>query len=209
MADEGDQKDVQEESSNKGELTAKQKKNKKKKEAAKRKKQEQRENEASDPMDNATNQEPMSPQDKLESELAWCINQLEIGLKVQKPDKTTSSHTEQLIKNLKSPKVPLPKKRQIMRSVFGDYRKKIQDDLKKGHSLVPEKSAKVYPVKKHQQKSVFLRVAQDTKQTNHESVDGMKQSNGNNEPSEALIGQEWKFEPSGGDFKFNFESKEM
>lgn len=44
MADECDSKDVEEENSNKSELTAKQKKNKKKKEAAKRKKQEQREN---------------------------------------------------------------------------------------------------------------------------------------------------------------------
>jgi len=42
MADEGVEKEVEEESPNKNELTAKQRKNKKKKEAAKRKKQEQK-----------------------------------------------------------------------------------------------------------------------------------------------------------------------
>ncbi|KAK3730318.1 hypothetical protein QZH41_015366 [Actinostola sp. cb2023] len=204
MADEHESQKVEDETSNNSELTANQKKNKKKKEAAKRKKQEQREkNEASNKQDGTASQETMSPEAKLEEELAWCIGQLEIGLKVQTPEKNTANHTEHLIKNLKSPKVPLPKKRQIMHSVFGDYRKKMQEDVKK--CKPKEKSLKVFPVKKDQQRSVFVRVSQDKGETNSKITSDSRQGDEIDQPSEASKSTEWKFESSVDNFRFNFD----
>ncbi|XP_055461687.1 LOW QUALITY PROTEIN: UPF0488 protein C8orf33 homolog [Psammomys obesus] len=60
--------------------------------------------------------------EQLARELAWCVEQLELGLKRQKPTPKQEEQALGAIRTLRSEKTPLPQKRQLMRSLFGDYR---------------------------------------------------------------------------------------
>ncbi|XP_007516152.2 UPF0488 protein C8orf33 homolog isoform X2 [Erinaceus europaeus] len=60
--------------------------------------------------------------EQLARELAWCIEQLELGLKMRKPSARQKEQAIGSIKTLRSEKTPLPRKRQLMHSLFGDYR---------------------------------------------------------------------------------------
>jgi len=71
---------------------------------------------------------------KFAEELAWCINQLELGLENQNPESRQAADTIKIIKVLKSTKAPMVKKRQAMRNALGDYRKKMKDAEKKSLS---------------------------------------------------------------------------
>ncbi|KAM4865346.1 UPF0488 protein C8orf33 homolog isoform 2-T2 [Thomomys bottae] len=59
---------------------------------------------------------------QLARELAWCVEQLELGLKMQRPTPKQKEQALGAIRTLRSEKAPLPRKRQLMRSLFGDYR---------------------------------------------------------------------------------------
>ncbi|XP_031554402.1 UPF0488 protein C8orf33 homolog [Actinia tenebrosa] len=182
--------------------------NKKKKLAAKKKKQEQREKSEASLQCCDTNagetqaQDTKTPQEKFDEELAWCISQLEIGLARQKPDKNTAQHTEHILKSLKSPKTALPKKRQIMFSVFGDYRKKIEEDKKTSPAKESQRPINVFSVKKNQQKSVFIRVSRQEKNVSESSLN----SHLREETSPGTLSStSWKFKPSSSnEFRFNF-----
>ena len=66
----------------------------------------------------------------LEEELDWCIRQLELGL-LRPKDKGTSQQKQEaqaIISKLRSSKTPLPRKRQLMRLTFGDYRSKMREE---------------------------------------------------------------------------------
>lgn len=63
-----------------------------------------------------------SQAEQLARELAWCVEQLELGLKTQKPNPKQKEQAAAAIRTLCSGKTPLPRKRQLMRSLFGDYR---------------------------------------------------------------------------------------
>uniref|UniRef100_A0A8C9FM34 Uncharacterized protein n=1 Tax=Pavo cristatus TaxID=9049 RepID=A0A8C9FM34_PAVCR len=67
--------------------------------------------------------------DQLQKEVDWCVEQLEIGLKTQKSTPKQAEEALRAIKALRSDKAPLVKKRQIMRAIFGDYRKKMEEEL--------------------------------------------------------------------------------
>ncbi|XP_050835842.1 N-acetylglucosamine-6-phosphate deacetylase isoform X2 [Serinus canaria] len=67
--------------------------------------------------------------EQLWKEVDWCVSQLELGLKTQKPTPKQAEEALRAIRTLRSDKAPLVKKRQLMRSMFGDYRKKMQDEL--------------------------------------------------------------------------------
>ncbi|XP_062556411.1 UPF0488 protein CG14286 [Armigeres subalbatus] len=94
---------------------------------------------------------------QFELELYWCIQQLENSLNaahVRENNKKTED-TLKLINTLKSANQPLIKKRQIMRSTFGDYRAKMAEEEKtmtlNPESVrfdVPKKKAKYHFVKK-------------------------------------------------------------
>lgn len=60
-----------------------------------------------------------------EEQVEWCIGQLELGLLRHDASKTQKDSNERNIKTLRSVKVPVPRKRQLMRSLFGDYRSKM------------------------------------------------------------------------------------
>ncbi|NWI41502.1 CH033 protein, partial [Picathartes gymnocephalus] len=67
--------------------------------------------------------------EQLQKEVDWCVNQLELGLKTQKPTPKQAEEALRAIRTLRSDKAPLVKKRQLMRAMFGDYRKKMQEEL--------------------------------------------------------------------------------
>lgn len=49
------------------------------------------------------------------------------------PSEDEASHA---LKTLRSSKAPLPKKRQVMRAVTGDYRKKMEEEKSKQFKLI-------------------------------------------------------------------------
>lgn len=64
----------------------------------------------------------------LDFEVCWCVEELEkISLKGPKQ----SDEANAAIKTLKSPNVPVIRKRQIMRKFFGDYKRKVGNSLDK------------------------------------------------------------------------------
>ena len=63
-----------------------------------------------------------------ESELAWCLSQLQFCLTSSKGSNHQRTKCEKNFKTLSSSKTPLPRKRQLMRSLFGDYRARMKLD---------------------------------------------------------------------------------
>ncbi|XP_074742240.1 UPF0488 protein C8orf33 homolog isoform X1 [Strix uralensis] len=89
--------------------------------------------------------------DQLWKEVDWCVEQLELGLKTQKPTPKQAEEALRAIKTLRSDKAPLVKKRQLMRAMFGDYRKKMEEEWCKELKLMEAaaKSARIVEVKKN------------------------------------------------------------
>ncbi len=71
-----------------------------------------------------------------EDELTWCLSQLQIGVQTSRTEKQQKSSCEKNYKTLLSAKTPLARKRQLMRSLFGDYRSKM-----KSNPLAPSSGA--------------------------------------------------------------------
>ncbi|XP_014814330.1 PREDICTED: uncharacterized protein LOC106897886 [Calidris pugnax] len=94
----------------------------------------------------ATSQQP---DEQLWKEVDWCVEQLELGLKTQKSTPKQAEEAHRAIKTLRSDKAPLVKKRQLMRAMFGDYRKKMEEEWRKELKLmeIAMKSAKVVDLK--------------------------------------------------------------
>ena len=61
-----------------------------------------------------------------DEELEWCIAQLQLGILRKDASKTQKQENERHVRTLSSSKAPLPRKRQLMRSLFGDYRAKMK-----------------------------------------------------------------------------------
>ena len=62
----------------------------------------------------------------LEQELEWCIAQLEMGLSRSDALKTQKQENLKFIRTLRSEKTALPRKRQLMKNIFGDYRTRMR-----------------------------------------------------------------------------------
>ncbi|NXM07668.1 CH033 protein, partial [Tyrannus savana] len=88
-------------------------------------------------------------EEQLQRELDWCVQQLELGLKTQKPTPKQAEDALRAIRTLRSDKAPLVKKRQLMRAMFGDYRKKMQEELCRELKLMETaaKAARIVEVK--------------------------------------------------------------
>lgn len=80
----------------------------------------------------------VNPKSNLEEELEWCILQLELGLLSRRTEKSQKEKIQKNIRTLQSTKMSLPKKRQFMRSLFGDYRSKMK--CQPSSTLLIEKS---------------------------------------------------------------------
>ena len=63
-----------------------------------------------------------------DDELEWCIAQLELGMLRSGANKAQKEHNEKSIRVLQASKTSLPRKRQLMRSLFGDYRSRMKTE---------------------------------------------------------------------------------
>ncbi|XP_051685503.2 UPF0488 protein C8orf33 homolog isoform X2 [Oryctolagus cuniculus] len=86
--------------------------------------------------------------EQLARELAWCVEQLELGLQTRKPTLKQREQAVGAIRTLRSDRTPLPRKRQLMRALFGDYRAQMDAErLEALRSLrAAARSAQVQPV---------------------------------------------------------------
>nr|XP_014713749.2 UPF0488 protein C8orf33 homolog [Equus asinus] len=86
--------------------------------------------------------------EQLARELAWCVEQLELGLKTQRPSPRQKEQAVGAIRALRSERTPLPRKRQLMRSLFGDYRAQMESEWREALRALrtAAHSAQVQPV---------------------------------------------------------------
>ncbi|XP_038276456.1 uncharacterized protein LOC119862959 isoform X2 [Dermochelys coriacea] len=101
---------------------------------------------------NGTLEEAQEQSDKqLWREVDWCVEQLELGLKTQKSTPKQAEEALHAIKTLRSDKAVLAKKCQVMRAMFGDYKKKMEEERQKQLKLMQEaaKSAQVVEVREN------------------------------------------------------------
>ncbi|KAF4022111.1 hypothetical protein G4228_014233 [Cervus hanglu yarkandensis] len=89
-----------------------------------------------------------SQAEQLARELAWCVEKLELGLKMQRPTPKQKEQALGAIRTLRSQRTPLPRKRQLMRSLFGDYRAQIEAEWREALQALrtAAHSAQVQPV---------------------------------------------------------------
>lgn len=78
----------------------------------------------------------LTPDQQLSQELDWCIERLELVLRTQKTSSKQREETSRALKTLRSSKAPLVKKRQVMRAISGDYRKKIEEERARQFKLI-------------------------------------------------------------------------
>lgn len=71
---------------------------------------------------------------QFEVELCWCVQQLEITMQTGKLNQKQMLDAEKNLKVLKSPTQMVIKKRQLMRTLFGDYRTKMAEEEKTMYS---------------------------------------------------------------------------
>ncbi|XP_060642381.2 UPF0488 protein C8orf33 homolog [Anolis sagrei] len=71
-----------------------------------------------------------APKPTFQDELEWCIAQLETGLLHLNPTPKQAEETQRVLKVLRSQKAPVVKKRKVMHHVLGDYRLKMEEEMK-------------------------------------------------------------------------------
>ncbi|KAJ8364143.1 hypothetical protein SKAU_G00129740 [Synaphobranchus kaupii] len=145
--------------------------------------------------------ELLSTEQQLVRELDWCVEQLELGLRTQKSSPKQMGEASRALKTLRSNKAPLVKKRQVMRAMFGDYRKKMEEDKAKQVKLIQAavKLARVTAVLEPAKKPVFRRRAECRTQTQPENSDAQSHDGVPGPVSESFV-----FVPTQEEFCFNF-----
>ncbi|KAG7506732.1 ankyrin repeat and SAM domain-containing protein 3 [Solea senegalensis] len=114
----------------------------------------------------------LSAEEQLNRQLDWCMEQLELGMKSQKGTPKQKEEASRALKTLRSSKAPLVKKRQVMRAMTGEYRKKMEEEKNKQFKLIQSEiaSAQVKVVSDSPKKAVVHRIAhvkmQNTKDNN-------------------------------------------
>ncbi|XP_058421273.1 UPF0488 protein C8orf33 homolog [Diceros bicornis minor] len=103
------------------------------------------------PEEPAPEEAPLSAEaqaEQLARELAWCVEQLELGLKTRRPSPRQREQAVGAIRTLHSERTPLPRKRQLMRSLFGDYRAQMEGEWREALRALrtAAQSAQVQPV---------------------------------------------------------------
>ncbi|XP_069590514.1 UPF0488 protein C8orf33 homolog isoform X1 [Ranitomeya imitator] len=191
------------------------KKKKKKKEKSKAKNTEAP-SKAKDPRETLhpcppVKEEAKSGDDELRRELDWCVEQLEIGLQRQKSTPKQVEEAVQVIKTLRSAKVPLVKKRQVMRVMFGDYRRKMEEERVKQLRLMQAatKSAKMTEVTltaRQNRSKVFRKSIHKSPTSAAPSSAAPADTQGTSDQYTAPSSgqQEFTFRPSQVAFSFNF-----
>ncbi|XP_028905104.1 UPF0488 protein C8orf33 homolog isoform X1 [Ornithorhynchus anatinus] len=87
-------------------------------------------------------------EEQLQREVDWCVEQLELGLRNQKSTPKQTEDARRALHILRSDKAVLARKRQLMRSLFGDYRAKMEAERRRQLQLMQAatKSARVLAV---------------------------------------------------------------
>ncbi|XP_030626152.1 UPF0488 protein C8orf33 homolog isoform X2 [Chanos chanos] len=152
----------------------------------------------------------LTPEQQLGREIDWCIEQLELGLRTHKSTPKQKEEAVCALRSLRNPKAPLVKKRQLMRALSGDYRKKMEEEKEKQFRLIQSAmtSARVSAVPKPTGKGVFHRRAELKTHTTAKPQD-THTSQGTaahacvpdrqNQDSEQFV-----FAPAQEEFRFNF-----
>ncbi|XP_049292046.1 UPF0488 protein CG14286 isoform X1 [Anopheles funestus] len=111
---------------------------------------------------NAPNASQSEEDRQFELELYWCIQQLEssLSLPYMRENNKKMEETTKLIKTLKSGSQPIIRKRQIMRTTYGDYRSKMASE-EQAMAVNPDNIRFEKPKEKHPKyhfvkKSAFL-----------------------------------------------------
>ncbi|XP_070708180.1 UPF0488 protein C8orf33 homolog [Pempheris klunzingeri] len=109
----------------------------------------------------------LSAEEQLNKQLDWCIEQLESAMRSQKGTPKQKEEASRALKTLRSSKAPLVKKRQVMRAMVGDYRKKMEEERNKQYKMIQSEiaSAQVKVVSDFPKKCVFHRRAEVKTQT--------------------------------------------
>ncbi|XP_038592282.1 UPF0488 protein C8orf33 homolog isoform X1 [Micropterus salmoides] len=148
-----------------------------------------------------------SAEEQLNRQLDWCIEQLELGMRSPKGTPKQKEEASRALKTLRSSKAPLAKKRQVMRAMTGDYRKKMEEEKSKQYKLMQCEiaSAQVKVVSDSPKKCVFHRRAgvktqtpateENPQQTKAQVTDPTQTQ----EETSAFV-----FTPSKEEFRFNF-----
>ncbi|XP_066539987.1 UPF0488 protein C8orf33 homolog [Hoplias malabaricus] len=149
----------------------------------------------------------MTPEQQLNRELDWCIEQLELGLRTQKSSTKQREEASRALKTLRSSKAPVVKKRQVMRAMYGDYRKKMEEEKNKQFRLIQSamSSMRVTAVSEPSRKPVFNRRAETTKNTT--TITEEQDTHGHSHTAEQTEGDRGRFvfRASQEEFLFNFK----
>ncbi|XP_042873038.1 UPF0488 protein C8orf33 homolog [Penaeus japonicus] len=155
--------------------------------------------------------------EKFALELRWCLQQIELSIEKKQG---SSKQTEELMRShmtLSNNKASTVKKRQLMRSMFGDYRKKMAEEEKKfkiekptlkTKSTVPGQSKYVKKsTNKGDQQTVVDATESNSKEEAKESSNSESVVKENPELSPKPT-DTFKFQPTGNEFRFNFPLSE-
>ncbi|XP_033886009.1 UPF0488 protein C8orf33 homolog isoform X2 [Acipenser ruthenus] len=148
-------------------------------------------------------QPALSSEQQLSRELDWCIEQLELGLKTQKSTPKQVEEAVRAVRTLRSSKAPLAKKRQVMRTMLGDYRKKMEAERLNQVKLMQtaSKSARVSAVTKLP-KSQVLHKRGNLKAREGPEEPGCSETSG--EGAQSSSTERFTFTPAQEEFRFNF-----
>ncbi|XP_060884501.1 UPF0488 protein C8orf33 homolog [Labrus mixtus] len=137
----------------------------------------------------------LSAEEQLNRQLDWCIEQLESGMRSQKGTPKQKEEASRALKTLQSSKAPLAKKRQVMRAMTGDYRKKMEEEKSKQYKLIHSElaSAQVKAVSDSPKKCVF-----------HRRAEAKSQDTDLIEQTQEQASSTFVFTPSKEEFHFNF-----
>ncbi|NXI55429.1 CH033 protein, partial [Chloroceryle aenea] len=140
--------------------------------------------------------------DQLWKEVYWCVEQLELGLKTQKATPKQAEEALRAIKTLRSEKASLVKKRQLMRAMFGDYRKKMEEELCKELKLMEAavKSARIVEVKR----SIWNKRCQFIRKCSRACRKSQSSAESPSDSPRTLNTGLLKFTTSQDEFRFNF-----
>ncbi|XP_028174555.1 UPF0488 protein CG14286 [Ostrinia furnacalis] len=185
----------------------------------------QKHHKADDASDNADPEETMR---QFQLELCWCIQQLERTLNEKKGTEKQLNEAWKVLTVLKNNTQPIIRKRQLMRTHFGDYRAKMlaeEKKLAKMASKMKITESMDKPKATFLRKSAFLSTGDSSFRFNFnlapEEVDNssVRTEEESNQPIEDKIikdstktvkdvntSKDFKFTFSGSDFKFNFNA---
>uniref|UniRef100_A0A8C3EZV2 Uncharacterized protein n=2 Tax=Chrysemys picta bellii TaxID=8478 RepID=A0A8C3EZV2_CHRPI len=141
-------------------------------------------------------------------EVDWCVEQLELGLKTQKSTPKQAEEVLRAIKTLRSDKAVLAKKRQVMRAMFGDYKKMMEEERQKQLKLMQAavKSAQVMEVRENARRksSQVFRKCSEASRKSPSSAGSPSHPPSHPESRQASGTNSFMSPTSQGAFRFNF-----